>query len=282
LRGLTGIEQNRILQDGVKEKSVGTNMFVTGKDGTSYLSSYEDNVYSAYIGFGGKLNSNWSMGATLTAGYVDSSYDDINSERENKILMAFMPILYKNNNFKYLATPHIGFGLGNYTRYANFGKYEADTFDIYYGLANHMEYSVDVKVAELVYEAELNLLGVKSDDAEEKGGLILKSNDVMSLEAGIGLKLRKNIKLDKKRSIMFAVGSKYYQELLDPYEDLDITMKGSPVMFNNKGYDEDNKRIKTTLEALYKDGELNVGAEISHNKEKESSVEGAIGVRYNF
>ncbi len=282
LRGLSNNEQNRILQDGIKEKSVGANLFVTGKDGNSSLSGYEDNVYSAYIGFGKKLNSNWSMGTTFTAGYVDSSYDDINSEKENKILMAFMPILYKNNNFKYLATPQIGFGLGSYTRYANSGEYEADTFDIYYGLTNHVEYSVDVKVAELVYEAELNLLGVQSNDAKEQGGLMLTSSNTMSLEAGVGLKLRKNIKLDKNRSLMLAVGSKYYKELLDPYDSLDITMKGSPVSFSHKGYSEDDKRIKTTLEAVYQDGGMNIGAEISHNKEKESSVEGAIGVRYNF
>ncbi len=282
LRGLSTTQQNRILQDGISEKSVGANVFVTGKDGVDGLSGYEDNIYSAYIGFGKKLNSNWNIGATFTAGYVDSSYDDINSEKENKILMAFMPILYKNNSFKYLANPHIGFGLGRYNRRANSGNYEADTFDIYYGMTNHAEYSVDVKVAELVYEAELNLHGVKSDDMKEKGGFILNSNDTVSLEAGVGIKLRKMIDLGRNRSLMLAVGSKYYQELLDPYENLNVTMKGSPVGIRYDGYDEDDKRIKTTFEALYKDGEMNVGAEISHNKEKQSSVEGAIGVRYNF
>lgn len=282
VRGISSNEQTRILQDGIKGKSVGANFFRTGKDGVSNLSGYEDDVYSAHFGFGKKINKNWSMGGTLSASYVDSSYDDINSDRENKILMAFMPILYQNDKFKYLATPHIGFGVGSYTRSANSGDYKADTFDIYYGMTNHAEYSVDVKVAELVMEAELNMLGIKSDDMDEKGGFNLKSNDTLSLEAGVGLKLRKKIEFDKRRSLMLAIGSKYYQELLDPYDDLDVTIKGSNVSFNAGHYDEDKKRIKTTLEAVYKDGDVSVGAEISHNKEKESNIEGGLGVRYNF
>ncbi len=282
VRGISSNEQTRILQDGIKGKSVGANFFRTGKDGVSNLSGYEDDVYSAHFGFGKKINKNWSMGGTLSASYVDSSYEDINSDRENKILMAFMPILYQNDRFKYLATPHIGLGMGSYTRNANSGDYKADTFDIYYGMTNHAEYSVDVKVAELVMEAELNMLGIKSDDMDEKGGFSLKSNDTLSLEAGIGVKLRKKIEFDKRRSLMLAIGSKYYQELLDPYDDLDVTIKGSNVSFNAGHYDEDKKRIKTTLEAVYKDGDVSVGAEISHNKEKESNIEGGLGVRYNF
>ncbi len=282
LRGLNSNEQKRILEDGIKDVSVGANYFRTGKDGQGNLSGYEDDVYSAYIGYGHKLNKNWSMGGTLMGAYQDSSYDDIDSTKENKILMAFMPILYQNNRFKYLAMPNVGVGFGKYTRRANSGNYDADTFDIYYGLSNTMEYSVDMKVAELVAEAELNLQGIHSDDAKEKGGLILKANNSVSLEAGVGLKVRKNIKLAKERSLMLAVGAKYYHEFLDPYKRLDITTKGSPVSFDAGYYEENKNRIKTTAEAVYKDGDLSVSAEISHNNEKESSVEGGVGVRYNF
>lgn len=282
LRGLTSNEQKRILEDGIKDVSIGANYFRTGKDGLGNLSSYEDDVYSAYIGYGHKLNKNWSMGATVMGAYQDSAYDDIDSTKENKILMAFMPILYQNSRFKYLAMPNVGVGFGKYTRHANSGNYDADTFDIYYGLSNTMEYSVDMKVAELVAEAELNLQGIHSDDAKEKGGLVLKANDSVSLEAGVGLKVRKNIKLAKERSLMLAVGAKYYHEFLDPYKKLDVTMKGSPVSFDAGYYEENKNRIKTTAEAVYKDGDLSVSAEISHNNENKSNVEGGVGVRYNF
>ncbi|MBE6462922.1 MAG: autotransporter outer membrane beta-barrel domain-containing protein [Alphaproteobacteria bacterium] len=282
LRGLSSNEQKRILEDGIKDVSIGANYFRTGKDGLGNLSSYEDDVYSAYIGYGHKLNKNWSMGATVMGAYQDSAYDDIDSTKENKILMAFMPILYQNSRFKYLAMPNVGVGFGEYTRHANSGNYDADTFDIYYGLSNTMEYSVDMKVAELVAEAELNLQGIHSDDAKEKGGLVLKANDSVSLEAGVGLKVRKNIRLAKERSLMLAVGAKYYHEFLDPYKKLDVTMKGSPVSFDAGYYEENKNRIKTTAEAVYKDGDLSVSAEISHNNENKSNVEGGVGVRYNF
>ena len=196
--------------------------------------------------------------------------------------MAFMPILYQNGGFKFLTMPSAGAGYGTYKRHAVSGTYEADTLDLYYGLYNHAEYSVDMKVAELVAEAELNLQGVSMSEAEEDGGLNLQSNDSLSLEAGVGLKLRKRIQLAKERSLMLAIGAKYYHELLDPYKDLRVGMDGSPVDFGIRAYDEDKNRLQTTAEAVYKDGDFAVAAEISHNAEKESSVEGGVGVRYNF
>ena len=81
---------------------------------------------------------------------------------------------------------------------------------------------------------------------------------------------------------MLAVGAKYYHEFLDPYKKLDVTMKGSPVSFDAGYYEENKNRIKTTAEAVYKDGDLSVSAEISHNNENKSNVEGGVGVRYNF
>ncbi|MBQ8750056.1 MAG: hypothetical protein IJZ30_00260 [Alphaproteobacteria bacterium] len=283
VRNITSTEQRKILNDGLDGVSVGANVYRTGKDGIDNLSGYEADIYTASLLNGWKLNKNWNMGLGLSASYVDSQYDDVNSDKENKIIMAFMPILYKNNNFKYLGTITAGAGMGSYNRNAMSGNYEADTFDIYYGMNNSIEYSVDMKVAELVAEAELNLQGIASDDADENNeGFVLKSNNSLSLEAGIGLKLRKTIEFAKNRSLMFAIGSKYYHEFLDPYKRLDVTMKGSPVSFDAGYYDEDKNRLKTTAEAMYKDGDLSVGAEISHISEKESNIEGGVGVRYSF
>ena len=117
-------------------------------------------------------------------------------------------------------------------------------------------------------------------EAEEDDGWTLKSNNTLSMEAGIGLKLRKKMELAKNRSLMLAVGAKYYHEFLDPYRDLDTGKSG--VYLSRKGYDEDKNRLRTTAEAIYKDGDFSVSAEIAHNAEKESSVEGGLGVRYSF
>ena len=222
------------------------------------------------------------IGGTLRAAYADAEYDEAKSSRDNKILLAFMPILYQNGGFKFLTMPNVGAGYGTYKRRALSGTYEADTLDFYYGLYNHAEYSIDVKVAELVTEAELNLQGAAMSKAEEDDGLNLDSNSSVSLEAGVGLKLRKRIQLAKERSLMLAIGAKYYHEFLDPYKDLRVGMDGSPVDFGIKAYDEDKNRLKTTAEAVYRDGDFAVAAEVSHNAEKESSIEGGLGVRYNF
>lgn len=282
VRGLNSQEQNRILNDGVVGTVVGADYLRTGKDGNDKLSGYDTDVYSAYVGYGDKINKNWSMGATLKVGYVDSSYNEANASRNNKILMAFMPILYQNNNVKFLTMPSLGVGFGEYERNAVSGKYEADTFDVYYGLYNHGEYSIDLKIAELVTEAELNLQGIEMGNAKEDNGLKLKSDSLTSLEAGIGVKLRKQIKLAKERSLMLSLGTKYYHEFLDPYKKLSIGMSGSPVDMYQDGYDETKNRLRTAAEAVYKDGDLSIAAEIAHNAEEESSVEGGVGVRYNF
>ncbi len=282
LRGLNEQEQNRILEDGLDGSYFGMDFYRTGKDAQDGLSGYADNVYSPYIGFGEKLNHNWRLGATLRAAYADADYDEASSSRDNKILMAFLPILYQNNGFQFLTMPSIGAGYGTYKRHAISGTYEADTWDFYYGLYNHAEYSIDMKVAELVTEAELNLQGSSMSEAEEDDGFNLQSNNSVSLEAGVGLKLRKRIQLAKERSLMLAIGTKYYHEFLDPYKNLKVGMDGSPVDFGVEAYDEDKNRLKTTAEAIYKDGDIAVAAQISHNAEKESSVEGGVGVRYNF
>lgn len=282
LRGLNTQEQNRILEDGLDGGYIGADYFRTGKDGYDGLSGYSDNVYSPYIGYGAKLGKGWSIGATLRGAYADAEYDEASSSRDNKILMAFMPVLYKNNSFQFLTMPSVGAGYGTYKRRALSGTHEADTLDLYYGLYNHAEYSIDMKVAELVAEAELNLQGSSMSEAEEDGGLNLQSNDSVSLEAGVGLKLRKRIQLAKNRSLMLALGAKYYHEFLDPYKDLRVGMDGSPLDFGIRAYDEDKNRLKTTAEAVYKDGDFAVAAEVSHNAERESSIEGGVGVRYNF
>lgn len=282
LRGLQHQEQKRVMEDGLQGASVGAQYFRTGKEGVDGLSDYSDNVYSAYIGGGKAINRNWSVGGTLEAAYVDSKYDDVNSERDNTILMAFLPIMYQNNRFKFLTTPSVGVGFGSYTRNTLSNKYEADTFDIYYGIYNAAEYSIDLKVAELVTEADINLQGILSDKAKEKGGLYLDDNDTTSLEGGIGLKLRKRIQLAKERELTLALGTKYYHEFLDPYKDLTIGAKGVQNTYRLKGYNEDKNRLRTSAEATYKDGPFALSAEIAHNAEKEENVEGGLGVRYNF
>lgn len=281
LRGLQNQEQRRVLEDGLNGVSVSADYFTTGKNGYGDLSDYSDNVYSVSIGGGKSLNRLWSIGGTLQAAYVDSDYDDVNSTRDNKILMAILPIMYKNNGFKFLTEPSIGFGFGSYTRKTTLGNsYDADTFDIYYGLYNHAEYDVDLKIAELVTEAELNLQGIHSNDAKEDNGFKYNSGDLTSLEAGIGVKLRKRIKLSRDRELMLALGTKYYHEMLDPYKDL--TIGTSAGHYTLKGYDEDKNRLRTAAEATYRDGPFALSAEVAHNLEKEENVEGGLGVRYHF
>lgn len=283
LRGLYTQEQNRILEDGLDGTYIGVDYYRTGKDATDDLSGYADNVYSPYVGYGKRFNRNWSAGGTLRAAYADAEYDEAHSNRNNKILLASLPILYQNDNFKFLTTPSVGVGFGEYERKALSGSYEADTFDLYYGMYNHAEYSVDMKVAELVMEAELNLQGSSmSKVKEDNEGLNLRSNNSLSLESGVGVKLRKRIELAKQRSLMLAVGVKYYHEFLDPYKDLTVGMSGSPVHYKVNAYDENKDRIRTSAEAVYKDGDFSVAAEIAHNIEKENNVEGGVGVRYSF
>lgn len=282
VRGIHNMEQKRILEDGVDGGYVSAGYFRTGKDGQGALSDYSDDVYSASLGYGAQIGKNWSIGGGLTAAYADSEYDDVKSSRENKILMAFLPIMYQNSRFKFLSMPSVGFGDGSYTRRTLHNKYEADTFDIYYGIYNHAEYSVDVKIAELVTEADLNLQDIQSDTAKEDGDFKFNSHHTTSMEAGIGVKLRKRIALAKEKELMLAIGTKYYHEFLDPYKDLKIGAKGISQTYPIKGYDENKNRLRTTAEAAYRDGNFVLSAEVAHNAEKEENVEGGVSVRYNF
>ncbi|MBR2273909.1 MAG: hypothetical protein IJ864_03645 [Alphaproteobacteria bacterium] len=282
LRGLNQQQQQRILVDGLEGSFADVSYFKTGKDGVAGLSDFEDNVYGVSVGGGAALSRYWHIGGSVTGAYVDSDYDDIHSSRQNKVLMAFLPIMYQNNRFKFLATPELGIGYGSYKRRTLANDYKADTFDIYYGVYNHAEYSVDVKVAELVAEAELNLQGMKMTTDHEKSGLKLHDVDATSLEGGIGVKIRKRIQLAKERELILALGTKYYHEFLDPYQNLTLGTRGTAAKYRLKGYDEGNDRFRTSAEAAYRDGPFTLSAEVVHNAEKESNVEGAVNLRYNF
>ena len=126
----------------------------------------------------------------------------------------------------------------------------------------------------------MNLQGISSDDAKEKGGFKLHGQDTTSLEAGIGLKLRQRFKFSNERELMLALGTKYYHEMLDPYKDLTIGTDAATYSF--KGYNEDKNRLRTSAEAMYKEGDFRLSAEVAHNAEKENNVEGGVGVWYDF
>ncbi|MBR5599592.1 MAG: autotransporter outer membrane beta-barrel domain-containing protein [Alphaproteobacteria bacterium] len=282
IRKITDTQKKRILNNTLKDLNMGVSYFNTGKDKTDTLSSYSNNTFQAYIEKSLKDTKNTSYGLTLVGAYSDSDYDQADAERENKILMVFAPVLYRNNNISYLGMANLGIGYGEYSRNKSTTNYKADTFDIYYGLSNSLEHNTDLKLLELVAEAEFNFAGISSNKAKEKDGLTLKSNDALSLETGIGLKLRKTLKLDKQKSLSFEFGSKYYHEFLNPYSNLEATIKGSPLSFNAGRYNETEDRIKTTLGATYKDRDFSLSAEISHNNEKDDNMETTIDLRYHF
>ncbi len=282
LRGLNSFEQNRILNDGMITNGFGIDYYRTGKDENNGISGYDTDVYSPYITYGKSLNNNWSLGGTFRVSYNDSTYDEANSDKENMMILASLPMLYANNNFSFLSTPSFGVGFGEYNRSAVSGNYEGKSQDFYYGLFNNAQYKIDLCFADLILNTELNLQGISSKKVKEDDGLIIKADNSLSLEAGVGAKVRKNVELGKNREVIFGLGAKYYYELLDPYNDLSITMAGSPVDYSLEGYNETDARFKTSLEAVFKNKELSLFGDISYNIEEENNIEIGIGARYNF
>ena len=265
---------------------VGADYINTETKHKSYLAGYELNATSAYM-FGDKrLDNRNRLGLGIDFTNINTDYDHISGDRKLNMVTVFMPYLHKfTDRLRLASILSFGYGDGEYDRGAN---RESDITDIFYGFTNELRYTINMNgFAELEPALMLNAIGYTEDGFEEDQGstaLISKKTHNNSVEAGIGLFLKKKVALSKFSRLGFKIGGAYYRELADPYDDLTLRHRGGAGWYKVNDYahiyDDDRALLEAAIDFDYK--RFSIYAKYNQLIQRDNPSMIDVGLKYNF
>ena len=283
---------NRNISDTILEPTTEINRVVAGVDNVNIetdnkglLSGYDMNATSIYT-FGDKRLNNWNrLGLGLSITRLSTSYDR-GGDRDLNIFNVFVPYQHNfSDNLRLASIFNVGYGNGEYDRSSN---RESDITDIFYGWSNELRYTMDLNgFAELEPALMLNAIGYTEDGFDENAADGIKSRKThnMSVEAGIGLFLKKKVSLAKYGSLGFRIGGAYYRELANPYDEIEAQRKGSNGWYKINDYANIYDHDRAVLEAAidYEFKRLSLYAKYNQMLLKRNQPQMLdAGIKYNF
>ncbi|MBO5038251.1 MAG: autotransporter outer membrane beta-barrel domain-containing protein, partial [Alphaproteobacteria bacterium] len=284
---------NRNIADTILQPSDENYRVVAGADSVSLetknkavLSGYDLSASSMYT-FGDKrLDNKNRLGLGLSFTKLSSSYDR-GGDRDLNIVSLFIPYLHKFTDKLNLASIlSFGYGYGDLERG---GNKKADINDIFYGFTNELRYSMDLNgFASLEPALYLNAIGYTEDGLDEGSeNLALETGRThnLSIEAGVGLFLKKQVSLEKYGKLGFKIGGAYYRELGSPYDDIKARIKSgnrSWYRMNDYAniYTHDRALIEAMIDYEYKD--LSIYAKFNQIIQKNNPKLFDLGIKYKF
>ena len=254
-------------------------------DDKNVLSGYDINSRSVYT-FGDKRINNWSrLGLGINFTDINTSYEQGGS-RDLSYVNIFMPYLYKfSQKLRLASILSLGYGYGEYERDS---KHSSDLSQISYGLTNELRYTLDLNgFAELEPAIMLNILGYHENGLSEEGedSIITKNNHSLSVEAGLGLFIKKQIQTTENSKLGFKVGGIYYHEFASPYRNITAQHRGQKnywYKINDYAnlYKHDRAVIEAVIDYMYKD----ISIYLKYNKliQNNNPELFDLGIKYNF
>ena len=236
--------------------------------------------------FGDKrLDNKNRLGLGLSLTKISSDYERGGS-RDLEVVSIFMPYMHKfSEKLRLSSILSFGMGFGEYDRDNN----EADINDIFYGLTNELRYSMDLNgFAELEPALMLNAIGYTEDGFDEgnsSSAIESKKTHNLSVEAGIGLFIKKQFDTPEHGRFTMRVGGAYYRELASPYDNIVARKKSSTGAWYKIDdyanlYDEDRALLEATINYDYKA----LGLYLKYNRlfQRNDPQLFDLGVKYNF
>lgn len=251
------------------------------QDGIDFLSGYEDEAHSIYGLFDRKYNNNFRYGFGVSLTKYTSDYDN-GSSRDEVIAQVLAPLIYQDEGLKVLSMPRIGFGWGDYKRYAAAERFEADTKNIYYGITNEVRKEIAAGPITLEPTAEFNILGLHQGQTKEKGNLEVNSSNNVSVEGGIGLYAKKTFSIKEDDDLSLRVGGTYYHEFNNPYQAAKARIAGMAGSFTMDDYDTERDRAILSFRMDYKHDEFDFFFEANKYLERDDGYALNLGMGYRF
>ena len=271
-------EKNRVI--------AGYDNFNLETDDKGVLSGYELNSNSMFT-FGDKRLNNWSrLGLGLSFTDINTSYEK-GGDRDLNIVSVFVPYLRKiSDKLNLVSILNLGYGYGDYDRGSD---KQSDIEEIIYGLTNELRYTININgFAELEPALMLNAIGYTEkgfDEGNAKDAIQTKRTNNLSVELGLGVFLKKEVKMEKYGKLGFKIGGVYYHEFADPYRDITLRHKdalGSWYRINDYAnlYQRDRAVLEAVIDYAYKDLALYV----KYNKliQKNNPDLFDMGLKFNF
>lgn len=284
---------NRNIADTILKPTDEENRVIAGYDNINWetdskglLSGADLSVNSMYT-FGDKRLDNYNrLGLGLSFTKLSSDYD-VGGDRDLNIVSIFMPYMHKfSENLRLASVLSVGYGWGEYDRGSN---KESDITDFFYGLTNELRYTVNLGgFADLEPALMLNALGYYEDGFDEGNyseALETKKTHNTSVEAGIGLFLKKEMATEKYGKFGFKIGGAYYHELASPYDKISARHKGANNMWyriNDHAdlYDRDRAILEAMIDYEYKN--LGIYAKYNRLLQKNDPQLFDLGIKYKF
>ncbi len=258
--------------------------------GADYIHTNRNNdgALSGYSGDGSTLYAladrslgTWRAGLGVTLTRYSSDYDESDSDRKEQFVQVVTPVGTTLNGVEFWSTPTIGYGYGSYKR-RNDATNEGKIKRLIYGVSNEARLPIDV--GGLIFEPalELNVTGWHLFDAKETEGanrLTFDDKNALSVEAGVGVRLRKKMDLSVGRLGIEGTGM-IYHEFADPY-DIRLTMEG---MGGHYTVDPDTSRTRGFVQGALTYDYHNIGVYGSFTQyiEKEAQTQLNTGVKLGF
>lgn len=284
---------NRNIADTILKPTDEANRVVAGYDYISLetenkalLSGADLSANSMYT-FGDKrLDNKNRLGLGLSFTELSSSYEK-GGDRDVSIISIFMPYLHKfSDKLRLASILSFGYGTGEFERSSN---NESDISDIFYGFTNELRYTIDLNgFAELEPALMLNAIGYTEDGFDEGNGenaIETKKTHNLSVEAGVGLFLKKEVKTNEHGKIGFRIGGAYYRELGNPYDKIDARLKrGNSSWYRIDDYanlyDHDRAILEAAIDYEYK----SIGVYAKYNRliQKNNPELFDLGIKYKF
>ena len=289
IRNLNTVLTDELLASTENERQiVGYDHLYQGRDTKGTLTGYENHANTMYLMFDKEQDNLIRTGVGLSITQFSSDYDD-DSSRKDIMVQALVPVSYiGNNGVGYAAIARLGYSDGEYERYGINGKFESDLTSWVYGLSNTVKYKMDLGYVVIEPAAEFNILGYYQNRIREnknkQNAIKADAENNLSVEAGVGINVRKDVKINDNSKLSFNASAMYYHEFAHPYHSLDASLHGMSYTYRIKDYENIYNRDR---------GVISAGIDYSYKPftfygkakafiEDKTPFETSAGVKYNF
>lgn len=266
-------EENRITS--------GADSYIINAKGRRGATGYDTTAATAFMYGDKRLNNKNRLGLGLSFMQMSTSYDNGVDRKENFVSL-FIPWIHKFSDKLRLASIFTaGYGYGDYDRG---NDREADIQDIIYGITNKLVYEINLAdIAELEPALVLNAIGYYQDEMDD-GTLTVKSGNHLSVEAGVGLYLKKELMDSKYGKLTARLGGMYYHELADPYNKMRAGFNGGVGSFEINDFANIYSRDRAVLSAMlnYEYKRLALYLKYFRMLQRNKAENFDMGIRYNF